>query len=130
MGYLFLVLGFANGIAQGFGVMVSHCYGAKDYKLLKHYVALSIILTIIVSAILTSITMVASRQLLLWMNTPENIFELANDYMTLRENYGSRTGEKFQEELDRIAENIINQLREELSDKTTREVQNIIDEYK
>ena len=56
--------------------------------------------------------------------------ELASDYMTLRENFGSRTGEKFQEELDRIAENIINQLREELSDKTTREVQDIINQYK
>ena len=56
--------------------------------------------------------------------------ELANDYMTLRENFGSHTGEKFQQELDRIAENIINQLREELSDKTTREVQDIINQYK
>lgn len=56
--------------------------------------------------------------------------ELADDYKTLRENFGSRTGEKFQEELDRIAENIINQLREELSDKTTREVQDIINQYK
>ena len=28
---MFLVLGFANGIAQGFGVMVSHAFGAKDY---------------------------------------------------------------------------------------------------
>lgn len=56
--------------------------------------------------------------------------ELADDYMTLRENYGSQTGEKFQQELDRIAENIIRQLHDELSDKTTREVQNIIDEYK
>lgn len=56
--------------------------------------------------------------------------ELADDYKTLRENFGSHTGEKFQEVLDRIAENIINQLREELSDKTTREVQNIINEYR
>ena len=46
---MFLVLGFANGIAQGFGVMVSHAFGAKDFKLLKHYVALSLILTAIVS---------------------------------------------------------------------------------
>ena len=37
---MFLVLGFANGIAQGFGVMASHEYGAKNEKLLKHYVAL------------------------------------------------------------------------------------------
>ena len=33
---MFLVLGFANGIAQGFGVMVSHAFGAKDMKLLRH----------------------------------------------------------------------------------------------
>ena len=56
--------------------------------------------------------------------------ELADDYMTLRENFGSHTGEKFREELDRIAENIINQLNDEIRDKTSREVQNIIDEYK
>ena len=56
--------------------------------------------------------------------------ELADDYRTLRENFGSHTGEKFQQELDRIAENIIRQLQDELSDKTTREVQNIINQYK
>ena len=56
--------------------------------------------------------------------------ELADDYRTLRENFGSHTGEKFQEELDRIAENIINQLNDEIRDRTTREVQNIIDEYR
>lgn len=56
--------------------------------------------------------------------------ELADDYRTLRENYGSQTGEKFQEELDRIAENIINQLNNEISDRTTREVQDILNQYK
>ena len=59
-----------------------------------------------------------------------NYNDLADDYKTLRENYGSHTGEKFQEELDRIAENIINQLNSELRDKTTKEVQNIINQYK
>ena len=56
--------------------------------------------------------------------------ELADDYRTLRENYGSSTGEKFQEELDHIAENIINQLNDEISDRTTREVQDILNQYK
>ena len=56
--------------------------------------------------------------------------ELADDYNTLRENYGSRTGEVFQTELDRIAENIINQLNDEIRDKTTREVQDIINQYR
>ena len=78
---MFLVLGFANGIAQGFGVMVSHSYGARDHKLLKHYVALSLILTVIISTILTVITVAGAKQLLLWMNTPANIFDLAHSYI-------------------------------------------------
>lgn len=80
---VFLVLGFAGGIAQGFGVMISHCYGAKDYQSLKHYVAVSLILTVIVSVILTSLTVVSSKQLLTWMNTPDNIFNQANDYISI-----------------------------------------------
>ena len=59
-----------------------------------------------------------------------NYDDLADDYKTLRENYGSSTGEKFQEHLDRIAENIINQLNSELRDRTTREVHDIINQYK
>lgn len=78
---MFLVLGFANGIAQGFGVMVSHAFGAKDFKLLKHYVALSLVLTVIVSVILTIPTVGASRQLLLLMKTPDNILDIANSYI-------------------------------------------------
>ena len=78
---MFLVLGFANGIAQGFGVMVSHAFGAKDFKRLQHYVALSLMLTAIVSAVLSVITLIGSRQLLLWLNTPENIVGLADSYI-------------------------------------------------
>ena len=69
----FFVLGFANGIAQGFGVMVAQAFGAAKHKLLKHYVALSLILTVIVSVILTVVTVAGSRQFLVWMKTPENI---------------------------------------------------------
>lgn len=78
---MFLVLGFANGIAQGFGVMVSHAFGAKNEKLLKHYVALALILTVIVSVVLTIPTVAASRQFLVWMNTPDNIIVMADDYI-------------------------------------------------
>lgn len=59
-----------------------------------------------------------------------NYNDLADDYKTLRANYGSGTGEKFQEHLDRIAENIINQLNSELRDRTTKEVHDILNQYK
>ncbi len=78
---MFLVLGFANGIAQGFGVMVSHAFGAKNEKLLKHYVALAIMLTVIVSTILTIPTVLASKHFLIWMNTPDNILGMADAYI-------------------------------------------------
>ena len=78
---MFLVLGFANGIAQGFGVMVSHAFGAKDFRLLRHYVALSLILTLIISLLLTIPTVTASRLLLAWMHTPENIIAMADAYI-------------------------------------------------
>lgn len=78
---MFLVLGFANGIAQGFGVTVSHAFGAKDFRLLKHYVALSLLLTVLVSVALTIPTVAASRQLLLFMHTPDNILSMADDYI-------------------------------------------------
>lgn len=80
---MFLVLGFANGIAQGFGVMISHAFGAKDEKMLRHYTAVSFLLTLAVSVILTVPTVAASRQFLLWMHTPDNILEPANDYIRI-----------------------------------------------
>ena len=75
---VFLVLGFAMGIAQGFGVMISHAFGARDERRLKHYVAVSLILGFLISAVITVITVVCSRQLLLFMKTPENILSMAN----------------------------------------------------
>lgn len=80
---VFLVIGFATGIAQGFGVMISHAFGARDEKRLKHYVAVALILGFLISAVITVITVVCSKHLLLFMNTPENILTMANDYITI-----------------------------------------------
>lgn len=80
---MFLILGFANGIAQGFGVAVSHAFGAKDGRLLKHYVAVSILLTVIISVALTIPTMMLCDELLTWLHTPENIFQMADEYLLI-----------------------------------------------
>lgn len=80
---MFLVLGFANGLAQGFGVAVSHAFGARDEKLLKHYVALSLILTVIISVILTVPTLFYCRELLQWLNTPSNIIDMGEEYLSI-----------------------------------------------
>ena len=80
---MFLVLGFAIGIAQGFGVMISQAFGAKDIQRLKHYVGVSLFLGLIVSIILTALTVVFSKDLLLFMNTPENILDMADSFISI-----------------------------------------------
>lgn len=80
---VFLVLGFAIGITQGFGVMISHAFGARDHKRLRHYVAVSLILSLLISAVLTVVTLLCSKQLLLFMKTPEDILNMANGYITI-----------------------------------------------
>lgn len=80
---MFLVLGFAMGIAQGFGVLISHAFGGKNYKLLKHYVAISLVLGLVISLLITVLTVSQSRNLLILMNTPKDILDMANSYITV-----------------------------------------------
>lgn len=80
---MFLVLYFAIGIAQGFGVLISQAYGAKNHPLLKHYVALSLMLTLIISVVVTAITVPSSRWMLDFMRTPDNILTMATSYVRI-----------------------------------------------
>lgn len=77
----FLILGFAMGICGGFGIMFGQRFGAKDLNGLRNYIANSYYLTIIISAILTPLTMIYCRKILLLMNTPEEILEDAYWYI-------------------------------------------------
>lgn len=77
----FLILGFANGIAQGFAILISQSFGAKDFKRLKHFVAVSLMMTFIVSLILTIVTVFFSRQFLILMKTPANILDYTDAYI-------------------------------------------------
>lgn len=78
---MFLVLGFANGIAQGFGVMIAQAFGAGNHKQLRHFVALIVVLTILVSLILSLPTTMFSKNLLMLLNVPDNILAMADSYI-------------------------------------------------
>lgn len=77
----FLILGFAMGICGGFGIMFGQRFGAKDYKGMRNYIANSFYLTIGVAAVLTPLTMIFCRQILILMQTPEEILEEAYSYI-------------------------------------------------
>ena len=54
MGSLFfLIVGFSFGLANGFGVLIAQSFGAKDIKELRHRLAGTIQLTVVIAVILT-----------------------------------------------------------------------------
>ncbi len=77
----FFVIGFTAGLTQGFGVVISHAFGGKKWEELKHYVALSIFLTVVFSLLISIPTVLLSRPILILLNTPENIIHYASDYL-------------------------------------------------
>lgn len=72
---------FANGMNNGFGVVMSQLFGAGDIPSLKKAVSATIILNTVTTAILT-VTVLPFLQLLLhWMDTPQEIFAMAYQYI-------------------------------------------------
>lgn len=80
---MFLVLGFANGLANGFTVLTSQRFGAKDEKGIRQSVANAIFLSVIVSAVMTVFSMLSMKGLLHLLNTPSNIYHYAYDYIII-----------------------------------------------
>lgn len=79
----FLVLGFVMGITSGFSVLVAQRFGAGDERGLRHYVAMSVYMGLIISAILTALTIYLTKPMLGLMNTPDDIFEDAAVYIII-----------------------------------------------
>ena len=79
----FLVNGMILGLTSGFSVLVSQKFGAKDEEGVKKSVASNITLTIISTIIITVVALLLKNAVLKLMNTPENIFNDSNTYITI-----------------------------------------------
>ena len=79
----FLVNGLTNGIAQACGIAISHAFGAKDYSLLRHYVAVALIMLVLISAMVTLPFFFMCEQILLWINIPADIMDMSFVYLRI-----------------------------------------------
>ena len=79
----FLVNGMILGLTSGFSVLVSQKFGAKDEEGVKKSVASNITLTIISTIVITIIALLSKDLVLKLMNTPKNIFNYSNTYITI-----------------------------------------------
>ncbi len=77
----FLVIGFVLGLSTGFAIPVAQQFGSKDYDALKKYVANTIWTAVFFAAVLTAVTCAACSWILHTMNTPDNVFSEAYNYI-------------------------------------------------
>ena len=78
-----LIIGFVNGVTQGFGIPISRCFGAGDYKNMRRYVAGSFIMTVAMTLILTVGALLGIEGLLHILDTPADIMEEALQYIRI-----------------------------------------------
>ncbi len=77
----FLILGFTQGLTTGFTVMTAQKFGAGDREGMKRSIGSAIILSVFVTVIMTYVSMAGMDGLLKLMNTPEDIFFMAKEYI-------------------------------------------------
>lgn len=77
----FLVIGFCMGVCNGFAIPVAQKFGAKDERGLRRFVANSVWLAIVFAAIMTVVVSLLCRNILIWMDTPEDIVDRAYSYI-------------------------------------------------
>lgn len=78
-----LVLGLAIGLTSGLSVITAQRFGKKDEKAIRENLAASVIIAGTVSVILTILAVTFRRNILEFMNTPHELIDFANDYLTM-----------------------------------------------
>lgn len=77
----FMVIGFCMGVCNGFAIPVAQKFGEKNYVQLKKFVANGAWLAIAFATLMTVLVCVLCRNILQWMNTPEDIIDGAYSYI-------------------------------------------------
>ena len=80
---MFLIMGICLGLTNGFAVLTSQRYGAKDYEGSRRSVANGIMLAFIIIVVMTALSLLFTDNLLTAMNTPADIYEDARTYLSI-----------------------------------------------
>ena len=78
---MFFVTGWLNGLSSGFAILVSQWFGAKQYDRMRHYVAMSVILSAVFAAVMTAGLSAANVPILRLMNYSEELLPDVRSYM-------------------------------------------------
>ena len=77
------LIGFINGLTQGFAILIARSFGEKNYKDLRRYVAGTVKLTLVIMVLFTVFGELFIRQFLVFLKTPADILEMSVDYVRI-----------------------------------------------
>ncbi len=80
---MFLIFGFTQGLTTGFTVLTAQRFGAGDEAGLKRTVGNAATLALIITIIMTVISVASMDFILTIMNTPEDIYDMAKEYIII-----------------------------------------------
>lgn len=80
---IFLIIGFLQGLTAGFSVLTAQRFGAGDMKSMRKTVGTAAVLSAGMALIMTVGSMLGMKSLLIFMNTPEDIFQDAYHYIMI-----------------------------------------------
>lgn len=79
----FFVIGFCMGVCNGFSIPISQKFGAKDFSGMRRFVANGVWLAIAFAVVMTIVTSVLCKNILVFMRTPEDIIDSAYVYILI-----------------------------------------------
>jgi len=79
----FLIIGFAQGMTAGLSIMTAQFFGAHDYRKVRESFATSILISLVVTAVLTFLSVYFIHDILMLMNTPAEIEHNAQTFSTI-----------------------------------------------
>ena len=78
---IYLVLCFIQGITGGFGICLGQRCGAKNETGMRRSIAVSLLWSVLFTVLLTAVCCLLAHSILNWMQTPDQIYAMAYDYM-------------------------------------------------
>ena len=79
----FLIIGFLMGLTTGFTVLTSQRFGAGRMDEMRKTVGNAAILSVVIAVVMTAVSMLGMHRLLVFMHTPEDIFDGAYGYIMI-----------------------------------------------
>ncbi len=78
-----VLINFANGLNNGYGIIISQAFGGRNWKKLRQGFAAMVILDVGITLILTLVSLILLKPLLFWLETPAEIFQQAHQYIAI-----------------------------------------------